>query len=317
MKKSRLPYFALGLTSVVWGTTWVASKVGIQSGIHPLYFSAIRQSMGGLCYLLFFAAIGKATWPQPREWGYLVLMAMLLFVSSNGLTTWGIKYISSGLGAIIGAIFPLFVAIIDWIRGSDQKPNALSALGLLLGFGGVGVIFYEHLADFARSEFSFGILLSVLAAFTWAIGTIFTTSLTLRLNRYYSLGWQMFLAGLILVGISAVSGLATPLQQVPAQAWYSLAYMVTFGSIITFGAFIYSLQHLPATLASIYAYINPMVAVVLGHFLLGEPWSLLLALGAVVTIIGVFLVNTGYKKAAAGEVFSFKTFRFSKPADLS
>lgn len=313
MKKSALPYLALVLTSVVWGTTWVASKFGIQ-GVHPLFFSAIRQLLGGLCYLIFFAAIGKAVWPSRKEWGYLIMMALLLFVSSNGLTTWGIKYINSGLAAIIGAIFPLFVAIIDWARGSSDKPNILASIGLILGFAGVAIIFYEHIADFSNSDFSFGIILSLIAAFTWAVGTVITTNNSVGLNRYYSLGWQMFLAGFMLTCISAGSGFAMPLQEIPAQTWYALAYMVTFGSIITFGAFIYSLQHLPTTLASIYAYINPMVAVVLGHFMLGEAWSLFLLVGALVTVAGVFLVNTGFKKARAGEAVTWRSLLLGRRA---
>jgi drug/metabolite transporter (DMT)-like permease len=314
MKKSALPYFALVLTSVVWGTTWVASKIGIQAGIHPLFFSAIRQTLGGLCYLLFFLAIGKATWPTPKEWRYLFMMAMLLFVSSNGLTTWGIKYINSGLGSIIGAIFPLFVAIIDWARGSADRPNAMANAGLILGFVGVAIIFYEHIGDFANADFSFGIALSLIATFTWAVGTVVTTSSAVKMNRYYSLGWQMFIAGIMLAFISSAAGFDMPLQQVPQDAWYALAYMVTFGSIITFGAFIYSLQHLPTTLASIYAYINPMVAVVLGHFILGESWSLFLLIGALVTVLGVYLVNTGFKRAAAGEEITWRSLLLGRRA---
>jgi drug/metabolite transporter (DMT)-like permease len=314
MKKSALPYFALGLTSLVWGTTWVASKIGIQSGVHPLYFSAIRQMCGGLCFLLFFLAIGKATWPTAKEWRYLFLMAILLFVSSNGLTTWGIKYINSGLGSIIGAIFPLFVAIIDWARGSNNRPNALANAGLVLGFAGVAIIFYEHVADFAQADFAFGISLSFIATLTWAIGTVITTNSSATINRYYSLGWQMFIAGVILACISSAAGWAIPVQQIPVRAWYALAYMVVFGSIITFGAFIYSLQHLPTSLASVYAYINPMVAVVLGHFILGEQWSLFLLVGALVTVFGVYLVNTGFKKAAAGQEITWRSLWWGRRA---
>lgn len=314
MSRSWLPYFALALTSIVWGTTWVASKIGISTGVHPLFFSSIRQTLGGLCYISFFVATGKATWPTARQWGYLVLMAFLLFVSSNGLTTWGIKYINSGLGAIIGAIFPLFVAIIDLLRGSKDKPNIISTVGLIFGFAGVAIIFYEHLADFANTDFSFGIGLSMVAAFTWAVGTVVTTSKSVQLNRYYSLGWQMFIAGIILAIISSASGVALPLQEVPAKTWYALAYMVTFGSIITFGAFIYSLQHLPTTLASIYAYINPMVAVVLGHFILGESWSLFLLIGALVTVAGVYMVNSGFRRAAAGEEITWRSLLFGRRA---
>jgi drug/metabolite transporter (DMT)-like permease len=288
-----LGYFALFLTSFVWGTTWVASKIGIQ-GIHP---SAIRQTIGGSCFLLFFLIIGKAVWPTPKQWGHILLMAVLLFVASNGLTTWGIKYINSGLGAILGATFPLMVAIIEAFRGRNRRPSPLVFMGLLLGFGGVAVIFYNQLEDFANPDFRLGITLSLIAAFTWAIGTVLTSGSQISLNRYYALGLQMFLAGVILYVISAIFGFSMPLQKIPAHTWKALSYMVIMGSIITFGALIYSLQHLPATIASLYAYFNPMVAVVVGHLILKEPWSIVLLLGAIITVTGVFVVNYAYKKS--------------------
>lgn len=290
-----LAYVALFITSFVWGTTWIASKIGIQ-GIHPLFFSAIRQTLGGSCFLLFFLVTGKAHWPTRQQFGHLLMMGFFLFVASNGLTTWGIKYISSGLGAILGATFPLMVAVIEWITGSSSKPSPLATLGLMLGFGGVAIIFYEHLHDFANPEFRFGILLSFIAAFTWAIGTVLTSRSKNTMNRYYALGWQMFLAGMILAVVSHVFGLSMPVGEIPAHTWKALAYMVIMGSIITFGALIYSLQHLPSPVASLYAYFNPMVAVVAGHLLLQEPWSLILLVGALVTVAGVFLVNYAYRR---------------------
>jgi drug/metabolite transporter (DMT)-like permease len=294
-RSGSLAYFALFLTSFVWGTTWVASKIGIQ-GIHPLFFSAIRQLLGGSCFLLFFLVVGKAVWPTRKQFGQLLVLAFFLFVTSNGLTTWGIKYISSGLGAILGAIFPLVVAIIDWITGHHKKPSALAVGGLVLGFAGVAVIFYEHLEDFANPEFRFGILLSFTAAITWAIGSVITARSNPTLNRYYALGWQMFLAGSILFCISIFSGISMPFSEIPAHSWKALIYMVIMGSVITFMALLYSLQHLPTTVASLYAYFNPMVAVVAGHFILNEPWSLMLLIGALITVGGVFLVNYSYRR---------------------
>ncbi len=297
-QRGSLGYFALFITSIVWGTTWVASKIGIQ-GIHPLFFSAIRQTLGGSIFLLFFLIRGKAVLPNAKEFAHLLLMAFLLFVASNGLTTWGIKYISSGLGSILGAIFPLVVALIDWISGHHSKPNKISIFGLLLGFAGVAIIFYEHLPDFANADFRFGILISLLASVTWSFGTIITSRKKARtINRYYALGWQMFLAGCILNIICFASGLSMPYNEVPVNTWKALAYMVTFGSIIAFGSLVYSLQHLPAAVASLYAYFNPMVAVVAGHLILNEPWSLFLLAGALVTLLGVFLVNHGYRRVA-------------------
>lgn len=295
-RSGSLAYFALFLTSFVWGTTWVASKIGIQ-GIHPLYFSAIRQTLGGSCFLIFFMIRGKAVLPTPKQFGQLTILALLLFVASNGLTTWGIRYISSGLGAILGATFPLVVAIIDWITGHHKKPSPMAIGGLVLGFAGVAVIFYDHLSDFANPDFRFGIILSFIAACTWAVGTIITARGQTGLNRYYALGLQMFIAGSILFIISNAAGIAIPISKVPMHTWKALTYMVILGSVITFGAMLYTLEHLPTTIASLYAYFNPMVAVIAGHFILNEPWSLVLLMGAIITILGVFLVNYAYRKS--------------------
>src|SRR6187402_509532 len=97
-------YFALFLTSFIWGTTWIASKLGI-TGIHPIFYAGIRQVLAGVCFVSFFLIRRKAVWPSLRQWGYLVGMAFLLFVISNAFTLWSLKYISSGLSAILGAMF--------------------------------------------------------------------------------------------------------------------------------------------------------------------------------------------------------------------
>ena len=288
-------YFALFITSFVWGTTWVVSKIGVGL-IHPVFFSGIRQTCGGALFLLYFIISGKAVWPNLKEWGNILLMSLLLFLLSNGLTVWSMKYLNSGLGAILGAIFPLFVAIIDWIIGDKDRPNWVSVVGLLLGFGGVAIIFSNHFQDFFNSSFRTGILLSLFATLFWAIGTVVTTRNTIKLNRYYSLGWQMFISGIIMFVIAQIKGWSIPFAEVPLKAYACIAYMVVFGSIIAFAAFIYTITHLPTTLASIYAYLNPIVAVLLGHLILKEELSITLGIGALVTLAGVYLVNRGYKK---------------------
>ena len=104
--------FALALVCFFWGTTWIAAKEGVRDDrIHPLYMSAIRQLLGGTCFILFFISKGLP-WPKGKEWRAIFVLSFLNFILSNGLSTWGLKYISSGLGAIMGAIFPLWIVII-------------------------------------------------------------------------------------------------------------------------------------------------------------------------------------------------------------
>lgn len=298
-REGGLGYFALFLTSFVWGTTWVASKIGIQ-GIHPFFFGAIRQTIGGSLFLLFFLIRGKFVWPKAAEWPRIILLSMLLFVFSNGLSTWAIKYINSGLGALMGAIFPLIVVVIDWATGYKDKPSPLGITGLVVGFMGIAIIYYEKIGMFGNQGFLTGVLLAFTAAFTWALGSVAAARLPIGINRYLALGLQMFLAGIIMFIISFTFQFDMPFSKIPANSWKAIAYMVVFGSVLTFGALVYSLQHLPLTIASLYAYFNPIVALITGYLVLNEPLSWWLVGGAIVTLFGVYLVNLDFKKMRVG-----------------
>lgn len=284
---------ALAAVCFFWGTTWVASRQGVLH-MPALQMAGMRQLFGGLIYLLFFFYKG-AVWPTRKQLVPLLVLALLNFVLSNGLSTWGVKYISAGLGSIIGAIFPLWLVIIGFFSGEERLPLK-SIIGMLLGFLGVCIIFYEHLADFLQPDFRFGILLSLAATWSWAFGTIYTKKNVASFDPYFGLGIQMSIGGASLLGISYVSDAFVPLHSIPVASWLSIAYLVLFGSVISFIAFIYALQHLPAEQASIYAYVNPMVALLLGALLFDEKLTLLLAIGGAVTVYGVFMVNDASRK---------------------
>lgn len=152
-------------------------------------------------------------------------------------------------------------------------------------------LFYEHLSDFIQPDFQFGIALSIAATITWAFGTLYTKKSAASYNPYFSLGLQMLLSSLCLFVFVGATGMTIPLAQIPAASWWSIAYLVVIGSVLTFVAFIYALQHLPTTLSSVYAYINPIVAVVLGAFLFGETLTLAIVTGGIVTLLGLYLIN--------------------------
>lgn len=283
---------ALAWVSFFWGTTWLASKEAVRD-IPALQIIAIRQLIAAVLYIGFFV-VKKHPWPKGKQWTPILVMSFLTFMLSNGLSTWGVKFIPSGLGAIMGAIFPLWLVIIMRIRGTKLPQQAV--LGLLLGFGGVCTIFYEHLKDFGNPDFRFGIILSLCATVSWAISTLYTKQQAINFNPYFSLGFQMFFSGVIIYIFAAATGNTSPLSDIPASSWWSVGYLVIIGSILTFIAYIYALQNLPTALTSIYAYINPVVAVLLGAMLLNEKLTIFIAVGGAITIIGVYLVNNSLKK---------------------
>ncbi len=287
---------ALTVVCIIWGTTWPASKEGV-SHMPALEMAGIRQLIGGSLFLLFFFIKGSSL-PKWRELGPLFVLAMLNFVLSNGLSTWGLKYISAGLASIISAIFPLWLVLIGLFTNSQRIPwKAL--IGLLTGFAGVCIIFFEHLADFLNPNFRFGIFLSLVATFTWAVGSLYTKQRAAKFNPYFGLGFQMLIAGIALFGISTTDSAFIPVNAIPWQSWLSIGYLVLFGSVITFTAYVYTLQHLSAEQASIYAYINPIVALLLSAILLGEKITPYIVVGGIVTLVGVYLVNKSLKAKLA------------------
>ncbi|CAI2765974.1 DMT family transporter [Flavobacterium collinsii] len=287
-----LPILALCWVSFFWGTTWLASKEGVKH-MPALQLATIRQFLGGILYVGYFL-FKKQPWPKGKQWRTIIILAFLNFVCSNGLSTWGVKYMSSGLGAIISALFPIWIIIINFFNG--QKIAKMALIGILISFGGVCIIFMDYISDFLRPDFQFGIILMTASTITWAFGILETKKKASSFNPYFSLGLQMLISSVFLFGITEATGINIPLSEIPLPSLWSIVYLVLIGSVLTFIAFIYSLQHLPTEISSIYVYINPIVAMILGSFIFGETLTQAIAIGTIVTLTGLYLVNKTIRK---------------------
>jgi drug/metabolite transporter (DMT)-like permease len=288
-------YLALCITSIVWGTTWVASKIAV-TDMPALQMASIRQFFGGSFFVVFFLFYKKMGLPTRKQFGWLLMMALLMFVMANGLSTWSLNYIPTGLSALIGALYPLSVVIIEMLFFKNRNMNALTFTGLLLGIAGIGIVFYENAFQQHPTGFVFGALLSVVAMLSWSVGTIFIVRNKLNMNPYYATGWQMLIGSVMLFVISELFQPVIPLQSITARSWLAITYLVLAGSLLAFIAFIYSMKKLPPALSSLYAYINPLVAMLTAFIVLGEKLTMNILWGAIVTLIGVFLVNYSIKR---------------------
>lgn len=289
-------YLALGITSMVWGTTWVASKIAVRD-MPALQMASIRQFFGGISFVLFFLFYKKIGFPTRQQFGWLMMMAMLMFVMANGLSTWSLNYIPTGLSALIGALYPLSVVIIEMFFFKNRNLNAITFAGLLLGITGIGIVFYESAFQHHPEGFLFGVLLSVIAMLSWSVGTIFIVRNKLNMNPYYATGWQMLIGSMMLFVISHLFQPVIPMASITPRAWLAITYLVLAGSLLAFVAFIYSMKKLPPALSSLYAYINPLVAMVTAAIVLDEKLTMNILWGAIVTLVGVFLVNYSIKKS--------------------
>ncbi len=288
-------YLALCITSIVWGTTWVASKIGVTE-IPALQMTSIRQIIGGSCFILFFLVYKKLPLPTAKQFGWLLIMALLMFVLANGLATWSLNYIPTGLSALIGALYPFSVVIIERVFYKSRNMTLLTFAGLLLGVAGIGIVFYENAFHDHPKGFLFGVALSVIAMFAWSLGTIFIVRNKMKMNDYYAVGWQMIISSVLLFIIVYVTQTPVALPDIPLKVWLVILYLAIMGSVVAFIAFIYSMKKLPAAVASLYAYINPLVAMIVAAIFLHEKLTMNIVWGSVITLVGVFLVNYSIKK---------------------
>jgi len=286
--------FAVGVVSILWGTTWMASKIGVKY-MPALQLSGLRHLIGGGMYVVYFALIKKMV-PQKHQFFQILWMSILMFVLSNGLSVLSVVYMPSGLGAVVGAIAPIWVVLFSVFLFKRIKIKPQTIIGIVMGFLGVIITFSEFLGAIRDSDFALGIIFGVISSITWALGTLFTAKQTKDMDPYFALGWQMFVSGIILNIISFASGNFVNYASIPAEGWYSIAYLVIIGSVIAFGAYIYALKRLPATLVSIHSYINPIVAILIGTILMNEALTVYIFTGTIVTLVGVYIVKNSFQR---------------------
>lgn len=290
-------YIALGLVSILWGTTYIAAKIGAQH-MPGLYVSGLRQFTSGLILVSFFLAKGYKL-PDAASLKRISIQGILLLCIANGLLNWSLEYISGGLAAIIAALIPLFIALFSIWLLKFAKLTKWMVAGLITGFGGIVIIFYDYLHYLTDSAFSFGVILALLSTITWAFGTVYSSRKSLPVDILYNVGLQMLIAGIVTLFICFISGKYVNLATAGSASIFSLLYLVLFGSLIAYSAYVFAISKLPATQVSIYAYINPVVAVALGWLLLQEKLNANMIIGTLVTLGGVYLVNREFKKQKA------------------
>ena len=293
MASQKKAYLALTVTSLVWGTTWVASKMGL-SHLPPFQLASIRQLLGGSIYVSFFLWKGEGL-PTKKQFLWLIPMAFLMFVSSNGIATYGLQYITSGLAALIAALYPLSVVLIERFYFKAIKITAQTLIGLILGLLGIAFIFYKDSLLIHGTHYALGVCLSLFAMITWSVGSIIISRNKINMNAYYSIGWQMLISAITMGLFTLITGNYIALSAIPTLSWGVILYMVIGGSVFAFISFIYSMKNLNPAIASLYAYINPIVAIWVGSLLLHEKINLESIVGTICTLVGVYLVNKSLK----------------------
>lgn len=288
-----IAYIALAAVCLIWGTTYLALRIAV---VHfpPFLFTALRQTTAGLLLLAFMFTLGKAAFPSLQHFTRQAIGGFFMLTLGNGLVAWAEMHIPSGVAAIICSLMPVVVIMMNLVISDDEKPTLPITAGLIIGLLGIVMIFGEHLAEFSKPEYVIGIVMTFGAVLGWAGGSIWIKKKNSDSNPFVNAGIQMLFGGIWCLPLSLAFDDYTTLTW-STEAIGSLIYLIVFGSIIAYCSYSYALKKLPMTIVSMYAYINPLVAVLLGWAVLDEKLNLKIIIAFLLTVAGIYIVNRGYQ----------------------
>jgi drug/metabolite transporter (DMT)-like permease len=293
MKTETKAYLALTVVCILWGTTYLAMKIGVNT-IPPFLFCAIRQLAAGMLLWLSLPFLKKKVTLQFSDIVKQIIPGILMFVLGNAIIGWAEKYIPSGLAALIVSAMPLYITFINFLMGKGKDVNKQILLGLLFGCLGILLIFKDNLGDLANTNYLWGIIASFAASLCWAVGTVYMKVNTFRTDSTVNSAIQFTSAGVVLLICSPFLDDYSLLNAATSESMWALAYLVFFGSIIPYICYLYAIKHLQVGLVSVYAYINPFIAILLGMLILDEKVTWLTVLAFIATAGGVYFINKGH-----------------------
>lgn len=283
---------AFAIIYFVWGSTFLAIRVGVRE-VPPFLLAGMRFLIAGVVLFLWMRLKETPT-PSLREWSSASLLAILIFVFDYGLLFWAEKRVPSGIAAVMMAMIPVFMALSEIFILRTQRMTARLAAALLVGIGGVAVLVSRSLSFGEAPIETSGAIALLVASVSWSVASALTRKLPLPAAKTMSSGIQMLAGGVFLTLAAAMLGefRGFHVQDVSRAAWLSLAYLIVAGSIIAFTAYVWLIHHESPTKVGTYAYVNPVVAVVIGYFLGGEAIGPRTILGTVFVLVSVIVITT-------------------------
>jgi drug/metabolite transporter (DMT)-like permease len=280
-------YAAWVVLCLVWGTTYLAIRVAIES-IPPLLMAGVRWIVAGSLLIAFFRIRGHSL-PERRQWVPLALRGALLIGLGNGAVVWAEQTVPSGLAAVLVALVPFWMVGIDALAGGGKAPTVRQIIGLFVGFAGIVLLVSPNTRMVAGTGFWSGFIATQLACAGWALGSTYARRRGPQ-DTLSDVAFEMLFGGLLLILCGAMLGEKLG-GVVTSRSWIAVVYLIVFGSLVAYSCYRYALQHLPVATLSLYVYANTVIAVFLGTLVLGEPFNWWMGTGAGVVLVGIGLVK--------------------------
>lgn len=289
-------WIALITLYIVWGSTYFGIKVAIET-IPPFFHAGVRFLISGIILVIWQRAVGSAL-PTRNQWISTFIIGSLLLIGGNGLVSWAEQTIPSGVAALIVGTVPLFLVILEAFRKNGVKPNWQTILGLAIGF--IGIFILVGPAELTGSKENlnpFGVIAVLSACILWAIGSVYSKGADLPKSSLMTTGAEMLMGSIGLFVVSLLTGELNGWNpaDVSTRSLIGLLYLITIGSIIGFGSYIWLLQNAPISLVATYAYVNPIVAVILGYLFGNEILEPRIWLATGIIIGAVAFINSKSK----------------------
>ena len=283
---------AFAIIYLVWGSTFYAIRVGVHE-VPPLLLAAVRFTIAGAVLFIWAVAQGEKL-PRRREWAAAALLALLIFVVDYGILFWAEQRVASGTAAVILATIPACMALAEILFLRTERLTLRLGCALLIGLAGVVVLVDPSLGVAGAPVYALGAAGLLVSAVSWSVASVLSKKLPTPASKVMSAAAQMLVGGLMLCIVAAAAGEARGFHPgaVSSGAWIALAYLTVAGSIVGFTAYTWLIHHQSPTKVGTYAYVNPVVAVVVGHFLGGEVLDARTALGTMLVLVSVIVITT-------------------------
>lgn len=290
-REKKLALAAWVAVCLVWGTTYLAIRVALES-VPVSLVAGLRWVAAGLIMLAALPLLGERV-PPRAAWGQIARLGFLMTVIGNGMVVWAEQYVASGLAAVLVAVGPFWVAGVEALLPGGERLSRQGLAGLLLGFAGIVVLVWPEIAVEGGGGRSFllGAIALQIACIGWALGTSYTKRHAAAGGPAGTAALQMLFGGLMFFAFALPAGDFGRLTFTPRTA-SAMVYLTLVGSIVGYSSYVYALKYLPVSTVSLYAYVNPVIAVVLGTLILGEPFGPRIVVAAAMVLIGIAVVRS-------------------------
>lgn len=295
-------YLAFAAVYIIWGSTYLGMKFAIET-IPPILMAGVRFVIAGGLLLIYCLLVQRLPLPDWKQIKTPAVTGFLLIMMGNGGMAWAQQTVPSSVAALLVATIPLWFALLGWVFYGDNRPNVKMVSGLLLGFVGMVVLIGPrqvgtHAIDLVGSSFI------LLATLCWAFGSLYSAHARWTASPLIFAALQMLLGGLFLLLVALIRGdyASFHVETISGKSWLALLYLIVFGSWIGFTSYSWLIRHVPPSQASTYAYVNPLVAVLLGWLFGGESITYQMLIAGAFILPGVILILRSKKKEAPVEI---------------